>query len=109
MMGFRVPLELVRVDDEPGVATDLVVQRASRSIGGMGMPVNAAAPRRACGVVDGTDETAPDAPASQVLRREKVLQVTDVVQTRGAAMKEIVNKTNNRSVALSDEGECCDE
>src|SRR6185503_4583883 len=91
---------VLHVLDEPEVFCHLVVQRAARSVGSVREPVHPLAARFLRDVVHGHDQRAADAVAALVRVREQVLQITDVLDTRGAAVKEVVAQAEHLAVAL---------
>src|SRR5262245_38524667 len=80
-------LQLVPVHDETLVLADLVVERAARRVRRVSQPVHARASFPLRRLVDREDQLAADAFAAQVLDREEILQVADVVQSSRAPMK----------------------
>src|ERR1700678_4151879 len=83
-------LKLMRIDDEPLVLGNLVVKRAPRRIRRFSLPIHAAAAGRARSLVNRMNEPSANASTPQLLGREQVVKVADVVQPGGTAMKQIV-------------------
>lgn len=75
---LRRLLGIVRIGDHAKIPRHLVVERASRCVVGIGMPVH---PRTACrlrSLVDRRDESLSNAAASVVRCGEQILQVVEV-------------------------------
>src|SRR5215470_8789743 len=99
-MWRSVPLEFVRVDDETLVLGHLVVQGPPLCIGCLSLPVH---PRTTClarSLVHSQDQLTTDALATQLLRREEVLQVAHVAQASGAAMEDVVRQTDDDALTF---------
>src|SRR4029079_8180189 len=85
------------------MAGHLVVQRATRGIGYVREPVDAAASGGMRGRVYRFDELPADAPAAVARGGKQILQVADVVEPRRAAMKEEMHEGDDRGVLDRDE------
>ena len=73
---------------------DLVIQCASGLIGGLGLPVDAGTASVASCLVNSLDQAPPDATTSRMLSREEILEIADIVQSGGAAVKHVVRDAN---------------
>lgn len=96
-------LEIVRVDDEPIVPGDLVVERAPGGVRVVRLPVDPANPMGSCRTIHGMNELAADTPAARLRRSEKVLQVAGELKPGGATVIKVVREADERACELRDE------
>ena len=94
-------LKLVRVDDEPAVLRNFVVERPGGAVGGLRLPVNSAASGSAGRRIDTLDQPASDAESAQALDGVQILQIADIVGTGGAAVKEVVREPDGLAALFS--------
>src|SRR5215469_9331185 len=73
---------------------DLVIQCTPGLIGSLRVPVDAGTPGVASCLVHSLDQTPPDATTSSMLGGKEILQVADIVQSGGTAMKHVVRDAN---------------
>src|SRR6516225_5262268 len=102
-LGPPATSNLLAIDDESLVLGDLVVKRARGAVGFMRLPVDARRADEFCLLVHGFDQRAADALAARGLEREKILQIADRLDHRGAAMKQVVREPEQFAAAFSDE------
>src|ERR1700685_3736040 len=87
-------LQLMRVDDEPGVPGYLVVERPAGAVRNLRLPVNPAASCSFGSFIHAKYELATNSAAAKLRRGKQVLQIADVLQAGSAAMKDEVCETD---------------
>lgn len=95
-------LKVVRVDDEPIVPGDLVVERTPGGVRVVRLPVDPANPMGSCRTIHGMNELAADTPAARLRRSEKVLQVAGELKPGGATVIKVVREADERACEVRD-------
>ena len=96
-------IEFVRVDDEPAVFRNPVVERPGSAVGSLRLPVNPTASRRAGRRVYPVDQPPPDAESTQALDGVQILQIADIVDPGRAAVKEEVREPDDLADMLGEQ------
>ena len=96
-------IEFVRVDDEPAVFRNPVVERPGSAVGSPRLPVNPTASRGAGRRVYPFDQPPTDAESAQALDGVQILQVADIVDPGRAAVHEEVREPDELADLLGDQ------
>ncbi len=81
----------MRIHNKPRMFGEFVVEGAAAGVGGLSCPVNAGAVGLRGGGIHGLDELRADTLAAMGGGGVEVLQVAHVVQSRGAAVKQVMH------------------
>ena len=96
-------LEVVGIDNEPGMGGDTIIQATTWGVGGLGLPVYPPDAGRAGSGVDLENELFPDALTPDGGGCEQVLQVAGWFDPGRATMKQIVGQADQGRASLGDE------
>jgi hypothetical protein len=88
---LRRPLsKLLGVNDKSLVLGDFVIQRTARRIRHLSLPIQATTADSARSSINPMNKLSSNASTAQLFRREQVLEIADVIEPSGTAMKRIV-------------------
>src|SRR5262249_40182522 len=108
MLVFRSPSvnfsDLLPVDDDPRAIRNLVIKLHRSQVGLVSVPVYALRSGGFCPLIDRLDQRAPDSLAPRGLRGEEILQIAARANHDRAAMKYVMNQTEEAFIFLRNQG-----
>src|SRR5438309_1496171 len=89
-MRHASPSEQLAIDDESGMLRHLIVKLHRGEVGLVGLPVHARRSGKPCAFIDAMDQRSAHALTAGGFGGEQILQIADGLDSRGAAVKQVV-------------------